>query len=209
VEPNGSRWRRIAPLNRRLDRLGLYSRIIYNFSIHRFPRHKPLISMAAINRWSRVFYSRTEQPTTPGQSIATFLGNGFRLTERRPAAIAASNARLQNSMSQRARSRPTHGGTSDFPSHGFQIFHFNRATLALPKVLLAGQRIWRVQFSVEKSVEHELPIRTGTGRTRAACGRRRPDHCHAYHVAEPERQPAAGLTMTLPFLFGWIEHKYL
>jgi hypothetical protein len=110
-------------------------------------------------------------------------------------------------MSQRARSRPTQGGTSDFPSHGFQIFYFKEAALALPKVLLARQRICRVQFSVEKCMENEFPFRTWAGRTHAACGRRRPDHGDAQQVAERERQLAPGLTMTLPFMFGWIEHK--
>jgi hypothetical protein len=57
-----------------------------------------------------------------------------------------------------------------------------------------------------KSVENEFPFRTGAGRTQASFGRRRPDHGNAHHVAERERQ-LAGLTMTLPFMFGWIEHK--
>ena len=67
------------------------------------------------------------------------LRNGLRLTERRSAAIVASNARLSHSMSQRGRSVPTHGGTYDFPSQGFQVFYFKEAALALPQVLLVGQ----------------------------------------------------------------------
>jgi hypothetical protein len=41
-------------------------------------------------------------------------------------------------------SRPTHGGTREYPSHGFQ-FHLQRSNLGIaPKVPLASQRICRV-----------------------------------------------------------------
>jgi hypothetical protein len=61
-------------------------------------------------------------------------------------------------------------GTREYPSRGFQFFYFNEATLASSKVLLASQRICRVQFSVEKRMENELPFRTGAGGTRAGFG---------------------------------------
>ncbi len=79
--------------------------------------------------------------------------------------------------------------------------------MALPKVLLAPQRIRHVQFSVEKSMEDEFPFRTGAGRTHPAFGAKRLEHRNAHQVVEREVQLAPGLTMTLPFMFGWIEHK--
>jgi hypothetical protein len=115
-------------------------------------------------------------------------------------------AQLANSVSQGVWRNPPDGGTLEFLPHRFQIFHFVGATLAAPEVKLASQRIHRVQFSVEKSVQDEFPFRTGAGCAYAGFGRRRPDHGDALHVAERERQ-LAGLTMTLPFMFGWIEHK--
>ena len=77
--------------------------------------------------------------------------------------------------------------------------------LASPEMQLASQRIRRIQFSVKQRVQDQFPIRTGAGRARTGFGRWRPDHGYAHRVAEPERQ-LAGLTMTLPFMFGWIEH---
>jgi hypothetical protein len=66
---------------------------------------------------------------------------------------------------------PARGETSDFPSHGFQVFYFLGAPLALREVLLASQGIGRVQFVVEKSMEGELPFRTVAELTHAAIGR--------------------------------------
>ena len=77
--------------------------------------------------------------------------------------------------------------------------------MASREMQLASQRIRRIQFSVKKSVQDQFPIRTGAGRARTGFGRRRPDHGHAHRVVERKRQ-LAGLTMTLPFMFGWIEH---
>ena len=93
-------------------------------------------------------------------------------------------ARLANSISQGVRRNPSDGGTPEFLPHRFQIIHFAGATLASPEVQLASQRIHRVQFSVEESVQDEFPIRTGAGRAHAGFGRRRRDHDNAHHVAE-------------------------
>src|SRR5258705_215694 len=75
-------------------------------------------------------------------------------------------ARLANSISQDNRRSPPDGGTPEFLPHRFQIFHFAGATLASPEVQLASQRIRRVQFSVEESVQDEFPIRAGAGSVR-------------------------------------------
>ena len=93
-------------------------------------------------------------------------------------------APLANSISQGGRHGPVHGGTFDSPSHGFQIFHFDGATLALSKVSLAPQRIRHVQFSVEKRMENEFPFRTGAGRTHPAFGAKRLEHRDAHQVVE-------------------------
>ena len=93
-------------------------------------------------------------------------------------------ARLANSISQDNRRSPPDGGTPEFLPHRFQIFHFAGATLASPEVQLASQRIRRVQFSVEESVQDEFPIRTGASRAHAGFGRRRREHGNAHHVAE-------------------------
>jgi hypothetical protein len=122
--------------------------------------------------------------------------------------VRRNAARLANSTSQGGWRKPIHGGAFNSPSHGFQIFHFDRATLALPKMLLALLRIRRVQFSVEKRMESKLPFRTRTGPAHPAFGARRREHRGAHQVVERDRQLAPGLTMTLPFMFGWIEHKY-
>jgi len=79
-------------------------------------------------------------------------------------------ARLANSISQGVRRNPSDGGTPEFLPHRFQIIHFAGATLASPEVQLASQRIRRVQFSVEESVQDEFPIRTGAGRAHAGFG---------------------------------------
>src|ERR1700722_65735 len=113
--------------------------------------------------------------------------------------MPSRSAQPSNLIPQRNRSSPAICGTREYPSHGFQFFYFNEAPSALPKVLLAGQRICRVQCSVEKRIENELHSEQGP----------------AVLVPDSEittmhrlaRQPASGLTMTFPFMFGWIEHK--
>jgi hypothetical protein len=70
-------------------------------------------------------------------------------------------ARLANSSSQRVLGRPSQGRTSDLTPHGFQIFDFCEATLALPKMALERERICRIQLSIKKSVEKKLPFQTG------------------------------------------------
>jgi len=85
---------------------------------------------------------------------------------------------------------PAHGETSDFPSHGFQIFYFLGAPLALREVLLASQGIGRVQFVVEKSMEGELPFRTGAELAPAAIGRKRLDIGNVHEVTEGDLQLA-------------------
>jgi hypothetical protein len=93
-------------------------------------------------------------------------------------------ARLANSISQRERSTPTHGGTRDSPSHGFQIFHFNGATFALLEVLLALGRICSVQFSVEKSMKSEFPFRTRATRAEFGCGQAGHDYAHSRRTGQ-------------------------
>src|ERR1700676_5257532 len=131
--------------------------------------------------------------------------------------LAPSSAKIRSERSPRTtrsadsisqgvwRSRPD-GGTPEFLPHQFQIFHFAGATLAPFEMQLAGRRIRRVQFSVEKRVENEFPIRTGAGRAHAGFGRGRREHGNAHDVAE-RGHSLAGFTMTLPFMIGWIEHK--
>ena len=114
--------------------------------------------------------------------------------------------RSADTISQGVRRSPPDGGTPDFLPYRFQILQLAGATLASLEVQLASQRIRRVQFSVEKRVQNEFPIRTGAGRAHAGFGRRRREHRNAHHVAERGHQ-LAGLTMTLPFMFGWIEHR--
>ena len=98
--------------------------------------------------------------------------------------MALRKTRLANSISQGVRRNPPDGGTPEFLPHRFQIIHFAGATLASPEVQLASQRIRRVQFSVEESVQDEFPIRAGACRAHAGFGRRRREHGNAHHVAE-------------------------
>src|SRR3981189_757096 len=98
--------------------------------------------------------------------------------------MALRKTRLANSISQGVRRNPPDGGTPEFLPHRFQIIHFAGATWPPPEVQLASQRIRRVQFSVEESVQDEFPIRTGAGRAHAGFGRRRREHGNAHHVAE-------------------------
>src|SRR6267378_7545706 len=97
---------------------------------------------------------------------------------------SARRVRLANSISQGVRRRPPNGETLEFLSHRFEISQFVGATLASLKMQLASLRIRRVQFSVEKRVQDELPVRTGTSRAHAGFERGRRDHGHAHHVAE-------------------------
>jgi hypothetical protein len=176
----------------------------------RISRLEQRISMTGPAQRSRIFYSgsRAVDPATrplPGRSRPLLRHQPcpqvFRDGLRR---MPLRKARLANSISQRERSTPTHGGTRDSPSHGFQTFHFNGAALALHKVLLAVERIYCVQFPVEKSMKNEFPFRTGATRAGFGCGQA--DHRNAHPVV-PDGQLAPALTMTLPFMFGWIEHK--
>jgi hypothetical protein len=109
--PNGTKWRRIAPLNRRLGQFELYSQ-------------KYTASQSAD--------SPLKLPITMMPLLARFFRGNLERTFRRA---------LANSVSQRVGRSPSEGGPSKFRSHGSQIFHFSGATLALPKVLLAGQGI--------------------------------------------------------------------
>jgi hypothetical protein len=95
-------------------------------------------------------------------------------------------ARLANSISQGVRRNPPDGGTPQFLPHRLQISQFSGATLASLEMQLAYLRIRRVQFSIEKRVEDQSPIRTGAGRAHAGFGRRPRDHDNAHHVAERE-----------------------
>ena len=198
----------MAPLIRRLERFGLYSQTIYNFSIREFPRHN--CSFRRLRLPGAGFSVRfTKIAVDPrGPFDRDVPGSGVGLAERRPAANGLSKCRPTSEFDfATQRRKPIHGGAFNSPSHGFQIFHFDRATLALPKMLLAPLRIRRVQFSVEKRMESKLPFRTGTGPAHPAFGARRREHRGAHQVVERDRQLAPGLTMTLPFMFGWIEHK--
>src|SRR5216684_6153576 len=98
--------------------------------------------------------------------------------------MALRKTRLANSISQGVRRNPPDGGTPQFLPHRIQISQFSGATLASLEMLLACLRIRRVQFSIEKSVEDQFPIRTGTSRAHAGFERRRRDHDNAHHVAE-------------------------
>jgi hypothetical protein len=93
---------------------------------------------------------------------------------------------LTNSISQGVGRNPPDGGTPQFLPHRFQIYQFSGATLASLEMQLASLRIRRVQFSIEKSVQDQSPIRTGAGRAHACFWRRRRDHDNAHHVAERE-----------------------
>lgn len=81
---------------------------------------------------------------------------------------------------------PAHGEAFDFPSHGFQILYFLGTPLALRQVLLARERICRVQFFVEKRMKNEFPFCAGANRARTALGRGRLDRGHAHEVAKRE-----------------------
>src|SRR5712672_2298098 len=94
--------------------------------------------------------------------------------------------RLANSISQGVRRNPPDGGTPEFLPHRFQIIHFAGATLASPEMQLASQRIRRVQFSVEESVQDEFPIRTGAGRAHVGFGAGGEIMTMRTHVAERE-----------------------
>jgi hypothetical protein len=98
------------------------------------------------------------------------------------------------------RSIPAHGESVDFPSDGFQIFHFQEALFAQRKVLLAHKRICRIQLFIEKRMKSELPFRTGTGCIRAALERRRAKHGHAHEITEREAPRTNGdFVESLPF----------
>jgi hypothetical protein len=154
--PNGTKWRRIAPLNRRLGQFELYSQNI------QFVR--PVDSSVQMSNTMAPLLARSSAKVCSGRS------------ERR----------LANSISQDNGRSPPDGGTPEFLPHRFQIFHFDGTTLASPEVQLASQRIRRVQFSVEESVQDEFPIRAGAGRAHAGIGRRRREHGNVHHVAERE-----------------------
>src|SRR6266436_8085248 len=101
---------------------------------------------------SFLFTSVTADPARPvDRDLETDSGSSSGGRHRLPLRNAA---RLSNSIPQRATRRPTHDDTS-------QLFYFKEAALALPKVLLARERIRSVQFSVKKSTKSEFPFRTG------------------------------------------------
>src|SRR6266404_2687404 len=85
---------------------------------------------------------------------------------------------------------PAEGKAFDLPAHDFQALDFQGAARAARKVPLAGERIRRVQLSVEKSVKGESPFRAGRSPNSAAFGRRRLHHSHVYEVAERKRHLA-------------------
>jgi hypothetical protein len=157
--PNGAKWRRIAPLNRRLGRLELYSQEYNVFSNPRISSFKLPITMTP--------------PLAPSSRQDL---------QRMP----LRKARLANSISQGVRRNPPDGGTPQFPPHRFQISQFSGAMLASLEMQLASLRIRRLQFSIEKSVQDQSPIRTGAGRAHAGAGRGRRDHDNTHHVAERE-----------------------
>jgi hypothetical protein len=99
---------------------------------------------------------------------------------------------------QRGR-MPAQGKAFDLPAHDFQVFDFQGTALALPQVLLADERIGRVQLSVEKGMEDEFPFPADPSRTSAVPGRLRRGHVH--EVAEREHHLApladAGLAESL------------
>ena len=134
--PNGTKWRRIAPLNRRLGQLELYSQK-YTVSPIRGSWMTPLLAPSS----AKIRRERSPRRTLSADTIA-----------------------------QGSRRSPPDGGTLQSLPHRFQIFHFDGTTLASPEVQLASQRIRRVQFSVEESVQDEFPIRAGAGRAHAGIG---------------------------------------
>ena len=194
----------MAPLIRRLERFGLYSQTIYNFSIREFPRHNcALFGDCACPAPGLLSGSpSSRRPARAIRSRRSWKRGGARGAEAGGEWPFEMPLGLANSISQSSVRKPIHGGAFNSPSHGFQIFHFDRATLALLKVLLAPLRIRRVQFSVEKRMENKLPFRTGTGPAHPAFGAWRREHRGAHQVVERDRQLAPGLTMTLPFMFG-------
>jgi len=106
------------------------------------------------------------------------------LTRRQNLQRTFRKARLANSISQDSWRSPPDGGTPEFLPHRFQISQFAGAALASSEMQLASQRIRRIQFAVEKSVQDQSPIRTGAGRVHAGFGRRRREHGNAQHFAE-------------------------
>src|ERR1700722_14110667 len=108
--PNGTKWRRIAPLNRRLSQLELYSKKYTVSSTRGFlPKIIEYDGAAA-----RALFSQNPRRT-------------FR------------KARLANSISQGVGRSPGDDGTPQFLPHRFQIFHFAGTTLASFEMQLAGQ----------------------------------------------------------------------
>jgi hypothetical protein len=172
----------MAPLIRRLERFGLYSQTIYNFLIREFPRYHCSFRRLRLPgagfsvRFTRIAVDPRGpvDRDVPGSRVGA---RGAEAGGEWPVEIPLG---LGNSLSQGSGSRPIHGGTFDSPPHGFQIFHFDGATSALPKVLLAPQRIRHVQFSVEKRMQNEFPFRTGTGCTHPAFGAKRLEHRDAH-----------------------------
>ncbi len=142
----------MAPLIRRLDLSGLYSQTIYNFSIRGFSRCNCSFRWQPPAR-SRVFSFPVHQGGSRDPRGPVYRDVSWNRIGGLPSGDLRNAARLAHSISQRGRRRPIHGGTFDSPPHGFQLFHFDGATLALPKVLLAPQRIRHVQFSVEKRMD--------------------------------------------------------
>ena len=129
---------RIAPLHRETRLLGLYSRIICNFSIRAFPRSNCSF------RWrtkEAAFSARFAKGTVdPPPSVCQAAHDVF-LRECTARALFRQNlqrtplrkARLAKSISQRARSSAPDHETLEFSSHGFHIFHFLGAALTSPK----------------------------------------------------------------------------
>src|SRR6476661_11081760 len=89
-------------------------------------------------------------------------------------------------IAQDSRRSPPDGGTPQSLPHRFQISQFSGATLASPEMQFANQRIHRLQFSVEESVQDQFPVRTSASRAHAGFRRRRRDHGNMQRVAEPE-----------------------
>ena len=96
---------------------------------------------------------------------------------------------------------PAQGKTFDLSAYDFQALDFQGAARAVRKMPLAGERIRRVQLSVEKSVKGEPPFRAGRRPGSVARGRGRLRRGHVHEVAERERHLApladAGLAESL------------
>src|SRR5882724_13692299 len=91
--------------------------------------------------------------------LVQYNGDGFR--EGLNPSYELHPSSLSGRLVPQRGSIPAQGKTFDLPAHDFQALDFQGAARAVRYMPLAGERIRRVQLSVEKSVEGESPFRAG------------------------------------------------